>query len=135
MTERTPRAQLQVPAQWRVAMAVIGVFLVPLLAYASMNALRTRGRPFPGLLTDPFGDIHPDSRGLGLYASDTRLLSCCSLRVGGERPVLLQGSMGANYFVEILRTINGKPYVCKTTTDTADHAAAVVKVCQSLEAR
>jgi len=49
------------------------------------------------LLTDPFGDIHPDSRGLGLYASDTRLLSCCSLRVGGERPVLLQGSMGANY--------------------------------------
>ncbi len=49
------------------------------------------------LLTDPFGDIHPDSRGLGLYESDTRLLSCCSLRVGGVRPVLLQGSMGANY--------------------------------------
>ena len=49
------------------------------------------------LLTDPFGDIHPDSRGLGLYLSDTRLLSCCSLRIGGERPVLLQGSMGANY--------------------------------------
>jgi hypothetical protein len=45
------------------------------------------------------------------------------------------GSMGANYFVEILRTINGKPYVCKTTTDTADHAAAVVKVCQSLKAQ
>ena len=43
------------------------------------------------LLTDPFGDIHPDSRGLGLYLSDTRLLSCCSLRIGGERPVLLQG--------------------------------------------
>ena len=49
------------------------------------------------LLTDPFGDIHPDSRGLGLYQSDTRLLSCCALRVGGIRPVLLQGSMGANY--------------------------------------
>jgi glycogen debranching enzyme len=49
------------------------------------------------LLTDPFGDIHPDSRGLGLYESDTRLLSCCALRVGGVRPVLLQGSMGANY--------------------------------------
>ena len=49
------------------------------------------------LLTDPFGDIRPDSRGLGLYLSDTRLLSCCSLRVGGARPVLLQGSMGANY--------------------------------------
>jgi glycogen debranching enzyme len=49
------------------------------------------------LLTDPFGDIHPDSRGLGLYDSDTRLLSCCVLRVGGIRPVKLQGSMGANY--------------------------------------
>src|SRR2546422_6291292 len=49
------------------------------------------------LLTDPFGDIRPDSRGLGLYFSDTRLLSCCSLRIGGSRPVLLQGSMGANY--------------------------------------
>ncbi|HEX5823431.1 MAG TPA: glycogen debranching N-terminal domain-containing protein [Candidatus Limnocylindrales bacterium] len=49
------------------------------------------------LLTDPFGDIHPDSRGLGLYDSDTRLVSCLSFRVGGVRPVLLQGSMGANY--------------------------------------
>src|SRR5439155_8817347 len=49
------------------------------------------------LLTDPFGDIHPDSRGLGLYHSDTRLVSCCALRVGGVRPVLLQGSMGGNY--------------------------------------
>ncbi len=49
------------------------------------------------LLTDPFGDIHPDSRGLGLYLSDTRLLSCLWLRVDGARPVLLQGSMGANY--------------------------------------
>jgi glycogen debranching enzyme len=49
------------------------------------------------LLTDPFGDIHPDSRGLGLYAGDTRLLSCSVLRVGGERPVLLQGSPGGNF--------------------------------------
>jgi glycogen debranching enzyme len=49
------------------------------------------------LLTDQFGDIHSDSRGLGLYRDDTRLLSCCVLRVGGERPVVLQGSTGANY--------------------------------------
>ena len=49
------------------------------------------------LLTDQFGDIHPDSRGLGLYRTDTRLLSCSVLHVGGERPVLLQGSMGGNY--------------------------------------
>src|SRR6478672_13497528 len=49
------------------------------------------------LLTDTFGDIHPDSRGLGLYRGDTRLLSCSVLHVGGDRPVLLQTSVGGNY--------------------------------------
>ena len=49
------------------------------------------------LLTDPFGDIHPDSRGLGLYEGDTRRLSCSILRVNGLRPVLLQGSAGGNW--------------------------------------
>ena len=49
------------------------------------------------LLTDPFGDIHVDSRGLGLYDRDTRLLSCSQLRVNGVRPVLLQGTSGGNY--------------------------------------
>ncbi len=49
------------------------------------------------LLTDPFGDIHPDTRGLGLYEGDTRRLSCSILRVDGERPVLLQASAGGNY--------------------------------------
>ena len=49
------------------------------------------------LLTDTFGDIHLDTRGLGLYRGDTRLLSCAVLRVGGDRPVLLQASVGGNY--------------------------------------
>src|SRR3954464_7009757 len=49
------------------------------------------------LLTDQFGDIHADSRGLGLYLGDTRILSCLGLRVGGARPVLLQGSVGGNF--------------------------------------
>ncbi|MFP5341459.1 MAG: glycogen debranching N-terminal domain-containing protein [Candidatus Limnocylindria bacterium] len=49
------------------------------------------------LLTDPFGDIHPDSRGLGLYRGDTRILSSAVLRVGGQRPVLLSAGVGANY--------------------------------------
>jgi glycogen debranching enzyme len=49
------------------------------------------------LLTDPFGDIHPDSRGLGLYQGDTRRLSCEILRVNGVRPVLLQASAGGNW--------------------------------------
>ncbi len=49
------------------------------------------------LLTDPFGDVHPDSRGLGLYEGDTRILSTAALRVDGQRPVLLAASVGANY--------------------------------------
>ena len=49
------------------------------------------------LLTDQFGDVHPDARGLGLYEGDTRRLSCSILRVGGQRPVLLQASAGGNY--------------------------------------
>jgi glycogen debranching enzyme len=49
------------------------------------------------MLTDQFGDIHSDTRGLGIYRDDTRLLSGSVLRVSGERPVVLQGSTGANY--------------------------------------
>ena len=49
------------------------------------------------LLTDPFGDIHRDSRGLGLYRGDTRILACSVLRVDGARPTLLRGDIGENY--------------------------------------
>ena len=49
------------------------------------------------LLTDGFGDIHPDSRGLGLYLGDTRIVSCLALRINGARPVLLRADTGANY--------------------------------------
>ncbi len=44
------------------------------------------------LLTDAFGDIHADSRGLGLYDGDTRRLSCSVLRINGLRPVVLNAS-------------------------------------------
>jgi hypothetical protein len=44
------------------------------------------------------------------------------------------GSMGANYFVEIERTIGGKPYVCSTTASDTGAAAAAAKICQSLRA-
>lgn len=56
------------------------------------------------LLTDPFGDVHPDSRGLGLYEGDTRRLSCLILRVNGLRPVLLQASAGGNWHGAIQMT-------------------------------
>ena len=49
------------------------------------------------LLTDQFGDIHSDSRGLGLYRNDTRLLSCSAWAARGrsscrDRPVRTSGA-------------------------------------------
>ncbi|MDP9483839.1 MAG: amylo-alpha-1,6-glucosidase [Chloroflexota bacterium] len=49
------------------------------------------------LLTDPFGDVHRDSRGLGLYRSDTRILACSVLHVDGARPTLLRGDVDENF--------------------------------------
>jgi len=49
------------------------------------------------LLTDAFGDIHPDGRGLGLYDLDTRVLSCAVLRLNGSRPTLLRSQVSANH--------------------------------------
>ncbi|MBA2570809.1 MAG: hypothetical protein H0V04_06485, partial [Chloroflexi bacterium] len=49
------------------------------------------------LTSDSFGDVHPDSRGLGLYAGDTRVLSHYELRINGVRPVVLRTGSGASY--------------------------------------
>lgn len=56
------------------------------------------------LLSDAFGDIHPDSRGLGFYDLDTRVLSCAVLRVNGERPTLLRGQVASNHISSIQLT-------------------------------
>jgi glycogen debranching enzyme len=56
------------------------------------------------MLTDGFGDIHEDSRGLGLYQGDTRILSCASLRINGSRPIVLRADTGANYRATIQLT-------------------------------
>ena len=56
------------------------------------------------LLSDAFGDIHPDSRGLGLYDLDTRVLSCAVLRVNGVRPTLLRGQVASNHISSIQLT-------------------------------
>src|SRR6476469_25389 len=70
---------------------------VPIVKATDLGSVQVLKHGNRFLLTDSFGDIHPDSRGLGLYQGDTRLLSCLVLRVGGERPVLLQTSVGGNY--------------------------------------
>jgi len=49
------------------------------------------------LLSDSFGDIHPDGRGLGLYDGDTRILSCSVLHIAGERPVILHSDPGGSW--------------------------------------
>src|SRR5687768_16980486 len=56
------------------------------------------------LLSDPFGDVHPDSRGLGLYDLDTRVLSCAVLRINGVRPTLLRTQAAANHIATIQLT-------------------------------
>lgn len=49
------------------------------------------------LVTDAFGDIHPDTRGLGLYDGDTRILSTSALRIAGQRPVVLHSDPGGSW--------------------------------------
>jgi glycogen debranching enzyme len=56
------------------------------------------------LLSDAFGDIHPDARGLGLFDLDTRVLSCAVLRVNGVRPTLLRGQVASNHISSIQLT-------------------------------
>jgi len=71
--------------------------LIPIVKATDLGSVQVLKHGNLFLLTDQFGDIHSDSRGLGLYRHDTRLLSCSVLRVGDARPVVLQGSTGANY--------------------------------------
>jgi len=71
--------------------------LVPIEKATDLGSVQVLKHGNLFMLTDQFGDIHSDSRGLGLYRDDTRLISCSVLRVGGERPVVLQGSTGMNY--------------------------------------
>lgn len=64
------------------------------------------------LLSDAFGDVRPDSRGLGLYVGDTRIVSQLALRVNRERPVLLRTDSGANYrgLVQMTNADEGDEY-------------------------
>ena len=69
--------------------------VVPIVKATDLGSVQVLKHGNLFLLTDQFGDIHSDSRGLGLYRDDTRLLSCSVLRIGEARPVVLQGSTGA----------------------------------------
>ena len=43
------------------------------------------------------------------------------------------GGMGANYFVEVRRDIDGKTYKCTTTQGDKERAAAVLAACKTLK--
>jgi glycogen debranching enzyme len=49
------------------------------------------------MLTSAHGDIRPDGRGLGLYDSDTRVLSTYDLELNGVRPVVLRAGPAASF--------------------------------------
>ncbi len=49
------------------------------------------------LLSDAYGDVRRDQRGLGLYVGDTRVLSRYELRLDGERPLVLRTSGSASW--------------------------------------
>jgi glycogen debranching enzyme len=49
------------------------------------------------MLSNAYGDVQIDGRGLGLYDGDTRMLSTYELRLNGIRPVVLRAGSAANY--------------------------------------
>ena len=93
----TPPAQTAKPVELPPPHPVI----VPATDLGGVGVLK-HGNLF--LLSDPFGDVHPDSRGLGLYDLDTRVLSCAVLRINGVRPTLLRTQAAANHIATIQLT-------------------------------
>jgi glycogen debranching enzyme len=79
------------------------------------------------LVSDAFGDMHPDSRGLGLYLGDTRVLNRYELRVNGARPAVLRTGGGAGYGGTIQLT---NPDIARNPIEKGD--AATVLLRQSL---
>ncbi len=69
------------------------------------------------LMSDAFGDVHPGSHGLGLYAAETRVLSRYELRLNGVRPVVLRTGSGASYGNTIQLT---NPDFLRDPTDKVD---------------
>lgn len=69
----------------------------PIVRATDLGAVRALKHGSLFILSDPFGDIRPDTRGLGLYDGDTRILSCAALRVDGQRPVVLRSDDGGTW--------------------------------------
>ena len=76
------------------------------------------------LLSDAFGDIRTDDRGLGLYLGDTRVLSRLELRLDGHRPLVLRTGTGAGYRSTIQMT---NPDLARNPLEKADASAMLAR--------
>ncbi len=76
------------------------------------------------MLSDPYGDIRRDQRGLGLYLGDTRVLSRYELRVDDQRPVVLRTGGSASWRGTIQMT---NPDLVRNPIDKGDAAAVLTR--------
>ncbi len=76
------------------------------------------------LVTDAFGDIRTDQRGLGLYTGDTRVLSRLELRIDGQRPLVLRTGTGAGYHSTIQMT---NPDLTRNPLEKGDASATLAR--------
>ncbi len=76
------------------------------------------------LLSDAFGDLKPDQRGLGLYTGDTRVLSRLELRIDDHRPLVLRTGTGAGYACTIQMT---NPDLARNPLEKGDRTAMLAR--------
>ncbi len=76
------------------------------------------------LLSDPYGDVRRDQRGLGLYLGDTRVLSRYELRLDDHRPVVLRTGGSASWRGTIQMT---NPDLVRNPIDKGDAAAVLTR--------
>lgn len=78
-------------------MRFITLTVPPVVPASDLGHVATLKHGSTFLVSDAFGDVQPDSRGLGLYHEDTRLISRLQLRLDGARPLLLQAAAESNH--------------------------------------
>lgn len=76
------------------------------------------------LLSDAYGDVGTDARGLGLYVGDTRVLSRLELRLDGHRPLVLRTGTGAGYRCTIQMT---NPDLARNPLEKGDAGALLAR--------
>jgi len=76
------------------------------------------------LLSDAFGDLRTDSRGLGLYEGDTRVLSRLELRIDGQRPLVLRTGTSAGFRGVIQMT---NPDLARNPLEQGDAAGTLAR--------